>query len=129
MSGTFCDHWGYEALSGLTARVLAMGEEGWSVIRICAPIFHRTGPLSPAHRDIPYTFLHLCFSSSPIPLSACSNPTESLRGSPNTVFFASCSFVAAEVGDRRGAWAVQPENHAVDGVLKHRGAQAQLWAG
>lgn len=43
-------------------------------------------------------------------------------------------FVAAEVGDRSSAWAVQPENrvevtgNAVDGVLKLRGAQAQLRA-
>lgn len=102
MSGTFRDHWGSEALSGLTARVLAMGEEGWSVIHICAPIFHRTGPLSAAHRDLPYTSLHLCLSASPVPLSACSNPTKSLRGSLNTVFFSSCSFVAPEVGD--SAW-------------------------
>lgn len=78
----------------------AMGEGVWSVTQICQPIFHQTGLLSTAHHNIPYTFLHLCFSSSPIPPSAYCNPTKSLRASLNTIFFVRYYFGAGEVEDR-----------------------------
>lgn len=61
--------------------------------------FLQTGLLFTARPNVPYTFLHLCFFSSPIPRSACSNPSKSLRASPHATFSVKHSFAAADVED------------------------------
>ena len=123
MSGTFCDHGAMRRLLG-TARELAMGEGGWSMIHICQPVFHPLGlSLQP-----PTTFLTLSYSV----LFLQSYPSLShvsyhvLNGQPEDCLPQEVFLGAAEDEDRgwctdisaREQWVVTGKT--VDGVGKQR---------